>query len=202
MAASSSGKYALLDQLADEFADRCRRGEHPSLQEYLDRYPELAPKIRELFPAMVEVEQAKQEGRQEEAAMRLGRIGFDSVVGYLRDGISALESRTDLMTGTTRVTPAEASALIESASPPMVIDIRAPREWQKSHLEGSVNIPLNHLIERISELPLEQPLLVHCAGGYRSSIAAGVLQQHGRVKLTELTGGLAAWEAAGLPVQR
>ena len=48
-------------------------------------------------------------GRQEEAAMRLGRIGFDSVVGYLRDGISALESRTDLMTGTTRVTPAEAA---------------------------------------------------------------------------------------------
>jgi rhodanese-related sulfurtransferase len=139
-------------------------------------------------------------GRQEEAAMRLGRIGFDSVVGYLRDGISALESRTDLMTGTTRVTPAEAAGLIGSASPPLVVDIRAPREWQKSHLEGSVNIPLNHLIERINELPLEQPLLVHCAGGYRSSIAAGVLQQHGRIKLTELTGGITAWEAAGLPV--
>jgi len=139
-------------------------------------------------------------GRQEEAAMRLGRIGFDSVVGYLRDGISALESRTDLMTGTTRVTPAEAAALIGSASPPLVVDIRAPREWQKSHLEGSVNIPLNHLIERINELPVEQPLLVHCAGGYRSSIAAGVLQQRGRVRLTELTGGITAWEAAGLPV--
>jgi hydroxyacylglutathione hydrolase len=139
-------------------------------------------------------------GRQEEAAMRLGRIGFDSVVGYLRDGINTLESRTDLMTGTTRVTPAEASALIGSASPPLVVDIRAPREWQKSHLEGSVNIPLNHLIERINELPLEQPLLVHCAGGYRSSIAAGVLQQHGRIKLTELAGGITAWEAAGLPV--
>jgi rhodanese-related sulfurtransferase/glyoxylase-like metal-dependent hydrolase (beta-lactamase superfamily II) len=139
-------------------------------------------------------------GRQEEAAMRLGRIGFDSVVGYLRDGISALESRTDLMTGTTRVTPAEAAALIGSASPPLVVDIRAPREWQKSHLEGSVNIPLNHLIERINELPVEQPLLVHCAGGYRSSIAAGVLQQRGRVRMTELTGGITAWEAAGLPV--
>jgi len=139
-------------------------------------------------------------GRQEEAAMRLGRIGFDSVVGYLRDGITTLESRTDLMTGTTRVTPAEAASLIGSASPPLVVDIRAPREWQKSHLEGSVNIPLNHLIERINELPVEQPLLVHCAGGYRSSIAAGVLQQRGRVRLTELTGGITAWEAAGLPV--
>jgi rhodanese-related sulfurtransferase/glyoxylase-like metal-dependent hydrolase (beta-lactamase superfamily II) len=139
-------------------------------------------------------------GRQEEAAMRLGRIGFDSVVGYLRDGISALESRTDLMTGTTRVTPAEAAALIGSASPPLVVDIRAPREWQKGHIDGSVNIPLNHLNERLNELPVDQPVLVHCAGGYRSSIAAGLLQLHGRTKLTELNGGLAAWEAAGLPV--
>ena len=84
-------------------------------------------------------------GRQEEAAMRLGRIGFDSVVGYLRDGISALESRTDLMTGTTRVTPAEAAAALASSAPPVVLDIRAPKEWQKSHIDGSVNIPLNHL---------------------------------------------------------
>jgi rhodanese-related sulfurtransferase/glyoxylase-like metal-dependent hydrolase (beta-lactamase superfamily II) len=139
-------------------------------------------------------------GRQEEAAMRLGRIGFDSVVGYLRDGISALESRTDLMTGTTRVTPAEAAAALASPAPPVVLDIRAPREWRLSHIDGSVNIPLNHLSERITEVPSDRPVLVHCAGGYRSSIAAGVLQRHGRANLTELTGGMTAWEAAGLPV--
>jgi hydroxyacylglutathione hydrolase len=139
-------------------------------------------------------------GRQEEAAMRLGRIGFDSVVGYLRDGVSALESRTDLMTGTTRVTPAEAAAALASSSPPVVVDVRAPREWQKSHIDGSVNIPLNHLAERIDEVPANRPVLVHCAGGYRSSIAASVLQRSGRLNLTELNGGLAAWEAASLPV--
>jgi rhodanese-related sulfurtransferase len=139
-------------------------------------------------------------GRHEEAAMRLGRIGFDSVVGYLRDGISALESRTDLMTGTTRVTPAEAAAALASAAPPVIVDVRAPREWHKSHLEGSVNIPLNHLAERIDEVPANRPVLVHCAGGYRSSIAAGLLQRLGRLKLTELNGGITAWEAAGLPV--
>ena len=132
--------------------------------------------------------------------MRLGRIGFDSIVGYLRDGISALETRTDLMTGTTRVTPAEAAAAMASSAPPLVLDIRAPKEWQKSHIDGSVNIPLNHLLERIEEVPRGRPVLVHCAGGYRSSIAAGLLQQHGRVNLTELTGGITAWEAAGLPV--
>jgi rhodanese-related sulfurtransferase len=139
-------------------------------------------------------------GRQEEAAMRLGRIGFDSVVGYLRDGISSLESRTDLMTGTTRVTPAEAAGALASSTPPMIVDVRAPREWQKSHIEGSVNIPLNHLAERIEEVPTNRPVLVHCAGSYRSSIAAGILQARGRHNLTELNGGLVAWEAAGLPV--
>ena len=93
------------------------------------------------------------------------------------------------MTGTTRVTPAEAAGALASSTPPIVLDIRAPREWQKSHIEGSVNIPLNHLAERIEEVPANRPVLVHCAGGYRSSIAAGMLQQHGRVNLTELTGG-------------
>jgi rhodanese-related sulfurtransferase/glyoxylase-like metal-dependent hydrolase (beta-lactamase superfamily II) len=139
-------------------------------------------------------------GRQEEAAMRLGRIGFDSIVGYLRDGISALESRTDLMTGTTRVTPAEAAGAIASPAPPIVVDIRAPKEWQKSHIDGSINVPLNHLVERMKDVPANRPVLVHCAGGYRSSIAAGLLQKHGRTNLTELTGGITAWEAAGLPV--
>jgi len=139
-------------------------------------------------------------GRQEEAATRLGRIGFDSVVGYLRDGISALEARTDLMTGTTRVTPAEAAAALESSTPPLVVDVRAPREWQQSHIAGAINVPLNHLAERIGEVPADRPVLVHCAGGYRSSIAAGMLQRAGRTNLTELSGGIAAWEAAGLPV--
>src|SRR5262245_52205442 len=70
MAADSSERLVLLDRLADEFAARCRRGERPSLQEYLDRHPELADDIRAFFPAVVEMEQAKEDGRevQERAA--------------------------------------------------------------------------------------------------------------------------------------
>jgi rhodanese-related sulfurtransferase len=137
-------------------------------------------------------------GRQEEAAMRLGRIGFDAIVGYLADGISAVESRTDLMTGTNRQTPADVAPMLASSSHPVVLDVRNPKEYEKSHIEGSVNIPLNHLRERIGELPRDRSVVVHCAGGYRSSIAAGILQQHG-IEPIELSGGLAAWEAAGLP---
>jgi len=63
-----------------------------------------------------------------------------------------------------------------------------------------VNLPLNHLTERLPELPNDRPLLVHCAGGYRSSIAASLLQQHGYT-VSELAGGIAAWELAGLPLR-
>src|SRR4051812_2656782 len=59
MASNSSVQYALLTRLADEFASRYRRGERPSLQEYLDKYPDLAEDIRALFPTMVEIEQVK-----------------------------------------------------------------------------------------------------------------------------------------------
>jgi hydroxyacylglutathione hydrolase len=65
---------------------------------------------------------------------------------------------------------------------------------------GSVNIPLNRLAERAGELPDDRPLIVYCAGGYRSSIAASLLQQRGFTSVSEIAGGLAGWEAAQLPV--
>jgi hydroxyacylglutathione hydrolase len=63
-----------------------------------------------------------------------------------------------------------------------------------------VNVPLNHLRERIAEIPRDRRLAIHCAGGYRSSIAASILHQSGITNLIEMAGGLAAWEAAKLPV--
>jgi hydroxyacylglutathione hydrolase len=135
--------------------------------------------------------------REAEAAMRLGRIGFDSVVGYLQDGITALEAAPELMTGTDRRGPAEVHDLLASPAPPLVLDVRNPKELTQGRIEGSVNIPLNHLRERMHELPHDRPVLVHCAGGYRSSIAAGMLQQQG-IEVIELAGGLAAWQAAAV----
>ena len=62
-------------------------------------------------------------------------------------------------------------------------------------------MPLNHLAERAAELPKDRPLLVFCAGGYRSSIAASLLQRLGFANVREIAGGIAGWEAAKLPVQ-
>ena len=142
-------------------------------------------------------------GREMESALRLGRIGFDNVVGYLKDGLRSLESRPELTGSTDRLSPAVAAERLRSKEPPQLIDVRTPREYEAKHIDGSLGIPLNHLAERLSEPPADRPLIVYCAGGYRSSIAASLMRQQGFEGVSELAGGIAAWESAGLPlVQR
>ena len=138
-------------------------------------------------------------GREHEAATRLGRIGFDHIVGYLQDGLRGLESRPELMATTERLAAPLAAERLASGKP-VVVDVRAPGEREQKHVAGSVNIPLNHLAERAGELPADRPVIVYCAGGYRSSIAASLLQQRGFADVTEIAGGIAGWEAAHLPV--
>ncbi len=140
-------------------------------------------------------------GREREAAVRLGRIGFDHIVGYLKDGLLSLASRPDLTTTTVRVSATMAAEQAAQPNPPALVDVRGPSERRQKHIRDSVHIPLNHLSERLAELPNDRPLRVHCAGGYRSSIAASLLQQRG-YEVSEMAGGLAAWEAAGLPIER
>jgi hydroxyacylglutathione hydrolase len=137
--------------------------------------------------------------RGREAATRLGRIGFDHVVGYLKDGLVSLKTRLDLTVTTDRLSAPFAAEPLSSSSPPLAIDVRTPRERDQKHIAGSSSIPLNHLTENLEKLPRDRPLLVFCAGGYRSSIAASLLQRHGFRHVSEIAGGIAAWEAANLP---
>jgi rhodanese-related sulfurtransferase len=139
-------------------------------------------------------------GREHEAALRLGRIGFDHVRGYMNGGMEALAGRPDLVWPTERLSAPMVAEELASADAPLLLDIRNPREWVTKHIDGSVNVPLNHLQERIAEIPRDRRIAVHCAGGYRSSIAASILHQYGITNLIEMAGGLAAWDAAKLPV--
>jgi hydroxyacylglutathione hydrolase len=139
-------------------------------------------------------------GREQEAAIRLGRIGFDRLSGYLDGGLEALADRPDLVRSTERISASMVAAELASAEPPLLLDVRNPREWADEHIAESVNIPLNHLQERIGEIPRDRRIAIHCAGGYRSSIGVGILCHHGITNLVEMAGGLAAWDAAKLPV--
>jgi hydroxyacylglutathione hydrolase len=140
-------------------------------------------------------------GRENEAAIRLGRIGFDHIAGFLKDGLHSLKSHPELTADTERLSAPFAAEYLSWDFPPLLIDIRAPRERDQKHIAGSLAIPLNHLTEKLKTLPKDRPLLVYCAGGYRSSIAASLLQSNGYPLVSELAGGLAAWEAANLPIQ-
>ena len=139
-------------------------------------------------------------GREREAALRLGRIGFDHVKGYLKGGMEALADRPDLLWPTERISAPKMAEELAGPHPPLLLDIRNPREWAAKHIDGSMNVPLNHLQERLAGIPRDRRIAVHCAGGYRSSIAASILHQNGITNLIEMAGGLAAWEAAKLPV--
>lgn len=139
-------------------------------------------------------------GRVNESAVRLGRIGFDNIAGYLQDGLKSLDSRPDLVAFTERLSAPYAAELLSSSAPPLAVDVRAPREREQKSIGGSVAAPLTRLGENLSALPTDRPLLVYCAGGYRSSIAASLLQRAGFQRVAEIAGGIAAWEAAHLPL--
>jgi glyoxylase-like metal-dependent hydrolase (beta-lactamase superfamily II)/rhodanese-related sulfurtransferase len=138
-------------------------------------------------------------GRENESAVRLGRIGFDHIAGYLQGGLGSAASRPDLTATTERISPALAAERLSNGAA-VAVDVRMPGERAQKSVETSVSVPLNHLRERLGELPRDRPLLVYCAGGYRSSIAASILQQHGFTQVSEIAGGIAAWETAKLPV--
>jgi rhodanese-related sulfurtransferase len=101
---------------------------------------------------------------------------------------------------TRRSSAPELAALMAAEQPPLLIDVRTPREWSTRHVDGSLNLPLSRLRDHVGEIPRDRAVAVQCAGGYRSSIAASLLQQQGITDLVEVAGGLAAWEAASLPV--
>ena len=135
-----------------------------------------------------------------ESAVGLGRIGFDAVQGYLDGGLAAAEARPDLMTSTDRLSPQVAAERFAGADPPVVLDVRSAGEQAKKRIAGTLAIPLNHLEERVKDIPAGRPVVVFCAGGYRSSIAASLLQRLGFARVSEIAGGITAWEAAKLPV--
>lgn len=132
-------------------------------------------------------------GKEEESVTRLGRIGFDRVVGFLRGGIAAARGKTR---GHARVRHEELKRRLALAEPPHVLDIRTDGEWQAGHIEGAQHVVLDDLPRRLAELPRERELVVVCKSGYRSSIATSLLENAGFTRVTDLAGGMDAWSAA------
>jgi rhodanese-related sulfurtransferase len=142
------------------------------------------------------------EGKEREAALRLGRIGLEQVKGFARGGHAALASaRPDLVRRFQRRTAAELAAQLSGQDAPLVLDVRQPGERAAKRIAKSVFVPLDELESRAKEIPTNRRVVIQCAGGYRSAIAASLLLRAGHEQVEDLIGGFGAWETAHQPVE-
>lgn len=131
-----------------------------------------------------------------EARLRLARVGLDDVVASLPDPAARLVDDPDLAETSSRVTARQARTLLAGRDDIQVVDVRSPGEHADGALPGAVNLPLPHLLDAVDRLDRGRPVLVHCAGGYRSSIAASLLRGRGFTDVSDLIGGYAAWASS------
>ena len=138
-------------------------------------------------------------GTEEDAAIRLARVGFDQVAGFLAGGMQALDERREIVGRTERVTATTLAEQLSSDSAPVVLDVRTDGERAGKHIQGSIHIPLARLRDRVGEVSADRQVVIHCASGYRSSIAASDLRRRGFADVADMVGGISAWEASKLP---
>jgi rhodanese-related sulfurtransferase len=133
-------------------------------------------------------------GHQQQAALRLARIGADNAVGYLtvdQSGAFPPGLRGLVRVGP-RVTVAELDGLL-AADTVTLIDIRNPGERELGTIAGAIAIPLAELRRRLTEVPIDKPIVVHCRSGWRSSVAASLMRAYGFDNVSDLAGGYNQW---------
>ena len=127
-------------------------------------------------------------GREEECIIRLSRVGYDNTLGYLEGGFEAWKKAGKEIDSVQRISAADLEKMI-ATDKPIVIDIRKKSEYDSEHIVDAINIPLNQINEHLAEFPKNKPFVLHCAGGYRSMIAASILKQRGWNDFSDVEGG-------------
>ena len=136
---------------------------------------------------------AEYETEAQQAQLELARIGFDHVVGFI------FADDLDETLQITQMGARDFLASLESPWHPLIIDVRSAQEWSHDHLEGAVHIPLPHLLRRIGGISRNAPVTIVCGSGYRSSIAASLLESEGFERLVNVMGGMHAVRHAKRP---
>ena len=125
---------------------------------------------------------------EDEAVTRLARVGYDNVVGYLKDGFQNWVDAEKDFDEIVSVSPEEFVELVDETEL-KVLDVRKPGEYETSHVEGSISAPLDFINESMKLINPEETYLVHCAGGYRSMIFTSILRARGFENLIDVAGG-------------
>ena len=155
------------------------------------RYAEFAGSV---IKPDVDIILTDEPGRELEGKNRLARIGFDRVVGYLKDPYAVMFDHRGDVQMASRLTAPALSERISGVPGLQLVDVRNPGEAQAGMIAHAVNIPVGQLPDRLAELDPTKPTVVYCAGGYRSSVAASLLRQRGFADVSDLLGGYGAWE--------
>ena len=142
---------------------------------------------------------AENHEKVEEAIIRLSRVGYDHAIGYLEGGFQAWVNAGKEVDTVNRIT-ADDLAILEEIHLTPVFDVRKKSEFASEHLVQAVNIPLNEISQRLSEFPKDKHFVLHCAGGYRSMIAASILKQRGYDNFVDVIGGFNEIKLTNLPI--
>jgi glyoxylase-like metal-dependent hydrolase (beta-lactamase superfamily II)/rhodanese-related sulfurtransferase len=139
------------------------------------------------------------EGREEETVTRLARVGFDNTLGFLKGGIEAwknADKQVDVVEG---IDADELKNIIEK-NKIEIFDVRKPGEYLSEHITEAHNTPLDFINDHMSEFPSNKPFYIHCAGGYRSMIAASILKSRGIHNLIDIKGGFGKIKESGIEI--
>ena len=138
----------------------------------------------------------------DESVVRLARVGIENVKGFLEGGLESWRAAGFPLEGIEQITVAQLKEQMANGDL-QIVDVRRPAEYVNGHVPGALNAPLASLDKSLGPLPLKKEKLtaVICAGGYRSSAAASMLQKQGFSNLLNVSGGTGAWISAGYPVE-
>ncbi|WP_395633315.1 rhodanese-like domain-containing protein [Flavobacterium sp.] len=142
---------------------------------------------------------AENHEKVQEAIIRLSRVGYDHAIGYLEGGFQAWVNAGKELDTVNRIT-ADDLAILEEIHLTPVFDVRKKSEFDSEHLVNAINIPLNEINQHLAAFPKDQHFVLHCAGGYRSMIAASILKQRGFDNFVDVIGGFNEIKLTNLPI--
>lgn len=137
------------------------------------------------------------EGREEEMAIRMARVGYENIIGYLEGGIEAWENSGKEIKSIKTIESKDFSNIYSKDL--NILDVRKKSEYDESHIETAVNSALDYLPENLDEINKQEPVYVHCKSGYRSIIASSILRNYGFKEIINIKDGFSGLEKTTIP---
>lgn len=139
-----------------------------------------------------------EEGTEEQAMIRLSRVGYDNTIGYLDRGFNSWKYAHKEIDKVNRIDSKELARKMNDSI--MVVDVRKKSEFDSEHIIGAINIPLNQINQHLAQLPKDKPFILHCEGGYRSMLAASILKARGWENFVDVRDGFKGIKETNIPV--